>query len=215
MRDVLLVVQLVEQRDRGRGRRGVVLPEMVVGMLVVLVWHHGLHRGVRVRMRVWMRVRVRVRMRVQPYERDRRGSRCRCHGGQRQHVLRRAQLLGQSPRLHGRDPVRVCGRHLMVHDYHEDSGGGDCDGGDGGGGGGGSDNGDGCGARRFASVRSVSVSIGSATARLPRYGCYCSAVPRSFSTRPLSRPSVRGPEKHHKSIVINIAIECQYLLLIA
>lgn len=52
-------------------------------------------------------------VRVQPDERY--GARGRGpHGGQRQHVLRRAQLLGQAPRLHGRrDPVRV--GHLVVH----------------------------------------------------------------------------------------------------
>lgn len=68
---------------------------------------------------VWVRV---VRMVwVQPDERDGRGARirrghcCRSHRGQRQHVLRRGQLLGQAPGLHGRsDPVWV--GHLVVHD---------------------------------------------------------------------------------------------------
>lgn len=62
-----------------------------------------------VRMMVWVMVRM------EPYERDGCGSRGgRSHRGQCQHVLRRAQLLGQAPRLHGRrDPVRMS--HLMVH----------------------------------------------------------------------------------------------------
>lgn len=67
---------------------------------------------------VWVRV-VRV-VRVQPDERDGRGARIgrghsvRRHRGQCQHVLRRGQLLGQAPGLHGRsDPVRV--GHLVVH----------------------------------------------------------------------------------------------------
>lgn len=93
----------------------------MVGMLRRLRWWWGrLQRLCRDRVRVQMMrmmvMVVRMVMRMKPDERDWGGARGgRSHGSQRQHVLRRAQLLGQAPRLNGsRDPVRM--GHLVVHD---------------------------------------------------------------------------------------------------